>query len=112
MAISRERILNLIIYVMMDQAYIAQEAEEEDEGACDFHKAVLIMREKPQYFSEIELWINRHIEYVQNPDNIFDPRYYELIKDAICIIYCDDFNKTIMSGLRYAQQCENKYANS
>lgn len=111
--LSHERMYNLIIYVLMDQAILTTEAlngQIVDLNIAKMHDAVLVMREKPQYVCEIEDWVLNHLEYLDNPIDCLDPHYYEMIVDAMGIIYYDDFDQSGPSGTEYAFECEKKYS--
>lgn len=109
--LSHERLLNLIIYVLMDQAIMTSEwvkDNPDDEDTAKMHDAILLMREKPTYMCEIEDWIVNHLDYLDTPTDCLDPHYYEMIVDAMGIIYYDDFAD--MDGGAYAFDCEKKYS--
>lgn len=111
--LSHKRLCNLIIYVLMDQIILTEEAiaqsKEADPEMVKMHDAVSQMREKLNYISEIEDWVQNHLNYLDKPLDSLDPHYYELITDAICIIYYDDYNHEHCSGTEYAFECERKY---
>jgi len=113
--LSHERLLNLIIYVLMDQAVMTSEwlkDNPDDIDVAQMHDAILRIREKPIHMCEIEDWIINHLDYLDRPEDCLDPHYYEMIVDAIGIIYYDDYDDIhdSISGSDYAFECEKKYS--
>lgn len=111
--ICHDRICNLIVSVLTDQALIIKENlkklnPEKQSQIIKLHDAILEIRKKGAYYEEIKNYITENLDYIDNPDEITDKHYYELIVDAMVIIYYDDFFET-PKGSVYANQCKDKY---
>ena len=106
---SHERLLNFVIFVLMDTMLDAYDDYQETQDAEEltFHDALLEMRSDAKHINVIMDWLNNHKQYVNNPSWIIDSQYYTIVLHGILIEYNYAFKNADVDD--YAKQCEEQY---
>lgn len=108
--LTHERLLNLIIFVLMDQLVTSYDASQQsnDQEKMAYHDALLSMREDARHICAIEDWVTTHQERVQDSTDVISKQYYDMVLDGIIIEYYYSFKGMDMDS--YALDCEKKYS--
>jgi len=114
-SLGHERIFGLIIFVVTDQVHVSYTAHLRDVENIELvkvHDAFLSIRNKMvTYATEIEGWIDQNSIYVRNPDSVMNQDYYDMVADALGIIYLEDYANKPKEAAEYAKSCIQKYTN-